>query len=133
MADLSQALVTRLLADTGLAAAVDDRIHWSIVPQDTPLPYIRLQVVSDHEDTDIKGRPLPHDARVQMDCFAMSYGETRMLAKLVKAALREPAQVAGVQFGRAQFAGPRDGGEDGDGSWVHRASLDCALWHQVIG
>lgn len=132
MTDFTAALVARLFADAGIAQQVADRIHWVTAPAGTLLPYILLTVVSDLDAGDLKGCPAGHDARVQIDSFAPTYGGARGLAGLVKTALRAPAEVDGVKFGRALFDGPRDLGEDGPTDWIYRASMDCALWHQPL-
>lgn len=133
MADsFTAALVDRLLADPGVAGLVGDRIHWGIVPQGTPLPYVRLQVVSDPRPQHLKGYEGARTSRVQSDSFAATYAASRAIAEAQVAALTEPADHGGVRFGGIAAQGPRDLGEDGDDGFIHRASIDLLVRHTLL-
>lgn len=132
MADLTQALVARLLAAPAVAAIAGAKVHWSKVPQGTALPYVRLQVVSDPRTQHLKGYDAGRQTRVQADCFAAGYGQARTLALALIEAMALPAEIAGVRFGRTRAEGPRDLGEDAPAGFIHRMSVDLLIEHTTI-
>lgn len=136
MADFASALHARLSADPAVAAVVVvggvKRIYPVVVPQNTPLPYIRYQTISDPRSEHLQGYDGARVVRVQVDCFASSYATARGLAEKIIAAVAQPATVAGVKFGRTKAEGPRDLGEEvATGTWVHRSSLDLLVEHAL--
>lgn len=131
MADFATALRARLLADTDVAASVGTKIHWGIVPQSTPLPYVRLNTISDPRPDDLDGYDVARETRVQADCFASTYSAARSLSERVIAAVAAPFTTGGVQFGRVKAEGPRDLGEDTATGFVHRASVDLLVEHRM--
>lgn len=135
MADLQSALFTRLAADTPVAAVVVagsvKRIYWGIVPQGAAMPYIRLNTISDPRPQHLQGYDAARSTRIQVDCFASSYGAARGLAEKVVTALAVPTTVGGVKFGRGKAEGPRDLGEDVAGTYIHRASMDLLVEHSL--
>ena len=136
MADMQSALTERLEANATLAAALVEggvaRIHWVKVPQNSPVPYVRMQTVSDPRPQHLKGYQANRETRVQVDVFSASYKQARSLAETVVATMAEPTTVAGVRFGRTRAEGPRDLGEDlPGGGYVHRLSLDLLVWHSL--
>lgn len=131
MADLQTALVNRLLAAPDVAAIAATRIKWGIVPQSTPKPYIRMQVISDTRPQHLKGYDGSRPTRVQVDCFAETYGAAAALAHAVIAAVSEPVTTPDGRFGRTHAEGPRDLGEDTEDGFVHRASLDLLVRHRL--
>lgn len=131
MADFASALVARLLADPGVAAAVGEKVHWVKIEQAEAVPYVRLQTISDPRPEHLGGYTGARVTRVQADCFAGTYGAARALASLVIAALAQPAVFTGVRFGRTKAEGPRDLGEDSAVGFIHRASLDLLVEHSL--
>lgn len=131
MADFATALRGRLIAAPAVSA-VTTKIFWGIVPQNTPLPYVRMQVVSDPRPQHLQGYDGARVTRVQADGFAMTYGEARQLSEAIIAAVAAPATFGGVQFGRTSAEGPQDLGEDVPGiGYVHRMSLDLLTEHKM--
>lgn len=131
MADFATALRARLLADEEVAATVGTKVYWTLVPQGTELPYIRMQTVSDERPEHLGGYDGARQTRVQVDCFAARYGEARGLAEDVIAAVALPERVDGVTFGRVKAEGPRDLGEDTAQGFIHRASVDLLVEHKL--
>lgn len=132
MADLQQALRTRLLDDAAVTALVGDRIHWAAVPQRSALPYVRLTTVSDVRPQHLTGFEGSRLTRIQADVFAESYGAARNLSEALVAAVTDPETVGGVRFGRTGIEGPRDLGEDVPGKgFIHRLSLDLLTEHAL--
>lgn len=126
MADFATALRGRL---TGLAAGT--RVYWTLVPQGTALPYIRMQTVSDPRPEHLQGYDGARQTRVQVDCFGATYAVTRALAEAVIAAVQTPTTTGGVKFGRVKAEGPRDLGEDTSNGFIHRLSLDLLAEHSL--
>lgn len=126
MADFATALRSRL---TGLAAGT--RVYWTLVPQGTALPYVRMQTVTDPRLEHLQGYDGARVTRVQVDCFAATYAAARSLSEAVISAVAQPATVGGVRFGRVKADGPRDLGEDTANGFVHRLSLDLLAEHSL--
>lgn len=131
MADFASALSDRLKADAGVSAIAGPRGYWVKVPQGTPLPYYRMQVISDPRPEHLKGYDGARRTRVQVDCFAQTYAASRALAEAVVTATITPGLYGGTRFGRVKAEGPRDLGEDvTGGSFIHRASVDLLVEHR---
>lgn len=131
--DWAGALRARLTGDAGVAAVVGSAVFWAFVKQGTALPYIRLQVISDVRDEHLKGYDGARRTRVQCDCFADKHLAAQELAEAVIAALAAPADQDGVRFGRTSAEGPRDLGEDVEGTgFIHRASVDLLVEHMAL-
>lgn len=131
MADLQSALVARLLADAGVNA-ITTSIHWTLVPQGSDLPYVRLQTISDPRPQDLKGYHTSRVVRVQADCMARKYKTARALSEAIIAAVAMPAEFAGVRFGRGNAQGPRDLSEEIANTWIHRMSTDLLISHSIL-
>ena len=126
---MQQVLKARLAAEPAIGA----RLHWNRVPQGTDLPYVRLQTVSAPNERILTGYRGAQRERVQVDCFAKSWGEARAIARAIKNAMAEPATLDGVRFGKCGANGPRDGGEDTTAQgYIHRASLDLFVEYALV-
>lgn len=126
MADFQSALRGRLIA---AATPAGSRVSWVQRPQASALPAITLQVVSDPRPQHLKGLQGTRATRVQVDCWADSYGGALAIARACIAALQAPTTFAGKQFGNAEVFGQIDLGEDANGSFVHRQAVDLNIWH----
>ena len=131
MPDFASALYARLTADAAVSAVVGTRVYWVNRPQDSALPAIRLQTVSDPREQHLKDYTGARQTRVQADCFAATYGAARQLAEKVVTALANPGTHGGVVFGRIKAEGPRDLGEDTAAGFIHRASIDLLVEHRL--
>lgn len=130
--NMQQALRERLKDDAGVAAIAGTRIDWGINPQGSPLPRVRLQVISDPRPQHLKGFQGLRETRVQADCMADDAATATALAEAVIAAAVPAAEKEGVRFGRAGIEGPTDRGEQTDTGFVHRQSVDLMIWHGTI-
>ncbi|MBB3034055.1 tail completion protein gp17 [Alteriqipengyuania lutimaris] len=127
MADMQMALRQRIVAAVG-----HDRVFWSLVPQATALPYVRLQTISDPRPQHLGGYTSSRSTRVQADSFSKTYAEARAASAAIIAGVAQPEIVAGIKFGRTRAQGPRDLGEDVDGiGFVHRLSTDLLTEHSL--
>lgn len=94
-------------SDTGLSA---DAINFGAHPQGYPLPAIVLMTISDAAGLHMKGTDGLSDGRVQVDCYATSYGETKRLARSVRLLLHG---YRGGGFQLIQHVGSNDTREGG--------------------
>lgn len=132
MADFATALRTKILAAAPVAAIVGTKVFPVIVAQNTPLPYVRYQVISDDRPQHLQGYESARTSRVQFDCFAATYIVARDLAAKIIAAVEMPGATSGIHFGRVKAEGPRDLGEEIAGAWIYRTSLDLLVEHKVV-
>lgn len=128
--DLAEALLAQLEAAPAVTAIVADRIHWARRDQASPLPALVLTTVSRTSEGDtIEAEGPIWTSRVQADCFAGSHEEAWALAAAVRAAVADPADVAGFDLFGADVEGPTDLSEDQPEGVIHRASLDLIIRH----
>ena len=131
MADFAIALKSWLKADAELAALTTE-LHWVSVPQAKAPPYIRLQTINDPRPQHLKAYDAMRVSRVQVDCFAKSWGLSRAIAEAIVNATAQPATHGGFQFGKVQATGPKDLGEVKGTDFIFRASLDLLVAHKSI-
>lgn len=131
MADLGTALFTRL-KDGAAGALVATRIYPRIRPQNSALPAITYTVPGGARDATLKGLSGTRRPRIQIDCWAATYAQSRALAEAAVADLSTPADVAGLKFGRASADEPRDLGEDVGDTFIHRASVDLLVEYRIV-
>lgn len=126
MADMQVALRQRIVAAVG-----HSRVFWTLVPQGTALPYVRLQTVSDPRPQHLGGYDRARTTRVQADAFAKTYAEARSASEAFINAVAHPGTTSGVKFGRTRAEGPRDLGEDTTAGYIHRLSTDLLTEHSL--
>ncbi len=87
-ATAEQAIMTRLVADTGVSAIVGQKIYPHSAPQSVDMPYIVYQRIdATHEHNMLGGSGL-YTARIQIDMYALSYSAVLALAQAVRTALQ---------------------------------------------
>lgn len=98
---LQVAVVARWKADAGVAAIVGERIFDGLAPQGTPMPYIRVGSKTENGRHVLGGDGW--DDTLTADAFSDYPGDKEVLALVtaMKAALREPLEIAG--FGSARL------------------------------
>ncbi|MBI6628327.1 DUF3168 domain-containing protein [Pontibaca salina] len=119
-----------LLADSGVSALVGTRIDWGARPQGAPLPAIVLHTVSDVSGHTLDGPWALTTGRVQVDCYADSYGAAKALGRAVRAALD------GTRSGNINavfYQNSRDGREGGtnEADRPFRVSMDFLVNYQL--
>jgi hypothetical protein len=107
-----------LLASSGVIALVGDRIDFGGNPQGTPYPRIALWTIGDREEFTLDGPDGVSQGRVQVDCYAETYGKAKLLSRAVRAVMNG---YSGGGFQGVFLAATRDS-RDGDGPF--RSSLD---------
>ncbi|SNT43578.1 Protein of unknown function [[Luteovulum] sphaeroides subsp. megalophilum] len=73
-----------LLGAPAITALAGTRINFGRHPQGDPLPALVLTTVSDREGLTLDGPDGLQRARVQIDCYAASYGEAKRLSRAVR-------------------------------------------------
>lgn len=118
---MEQALRALLIA--GLPAVPSDRINWGEHPQFGGRPYITMHLISVTQGHHMQGPEALEQSRVQVDCYAPTFGGARGMAVAVKTALDFRS---GGGFLGILFDGMRQTRESGDnaGEAIYRASLD---------
>ena len=87
MAELEQALQTRLTGFSGLSALVGTRIYPLILPQPPTLPAVTYQRISASRWSSIPGDDGVAEPRMQVDAWALTYGAAKLAAAQVRLAL----------------------------------------------
>lgn len=127
---MEELIRARLLAEAGVTDFVGSRVNFGEHPQGAALPGLVLQTVSGIDGYNISAPDGVNQARVQVDCYAVSYGAAKLLSRAVLAAL------SGWSGGGVQgvfHAGSRDGREGGtnEAARPFRVSLDFNVTYQT--
>ena len=119
----------RALLVAGLPGMSAGRINWGEHPRDEARPYIVLHLISLTEGHTMQGPDGLERSRVQIDCYAPSFGQARELAGSVKSALdfRRDGGFRGIFFAgmrqsRESGYSRDDGGSSGES--LYRCSID---------
>jgi hypothetical protein len=99
-------LRTHLVNDSDVSAIVGSRVYPMRLPQGFDLPAISYQRVSGDRSKDLQGSTGHTEPRIQIDCWAKSYGEIKNLAEKLRLSL------------------DRFTGDLGGGQYVHHVSLE---------
>lgn len=95
-----------LLAAASVTALVGPAsINWRRHPQGRPLPAIVLRVINDRPDYALSDTTDRSVARVQIDCWALSYAEAKAVSRAVLAVL---SGYHDATFHRVWLLGARD-------------------------
>lgn len=134
---MEESLVARLRAASAVAAKVSiftgrPAIDWVSRPDRSALPALTIQGVDASRIYSHGGGLGLENKRVQFDCWAPTYGASRLLARAVIAELETSKAVAGTSFDAGFLVADRDMmAEDlGGGVRVYRVSLDFSLWYK---
>lgn len=79
-----------LLAVSGVTSLVGSAggVNWGAKPQGAGFPAVVLNTISDADGLHHKGADGLFQGRVQVDCYALNYGQAKLLARAVRAALQ---------------------------------------------
>jgi hypothetical protein len=72
-----------LLVDSGVSGHVGTRVNFGAHPQGQPFPAIVLNVVSDVQGYNIDSPSGISRARLQVDCYGLTYGTAKQLSRAV--------------------------------------------------
>ncbi|RVV99702.1 DUF3168 domain-containing protein [Mesobaculum littorinae] len=120
-----------LLADGGVSGRAGGRVNWGAHPQGAPWPGCVLTGVSDLGGHTLDGPTGVFAARVQIDCYAGTYGAAKQLSRAVRACL--DGHSGGILQG-VFLAGARDGREGGtnEADRPFRVSLDFMVHYEEL-
>lgn len=122
--DFESLLSDHLLADTGIAAIVGNKVFALVIPEGTVLPCLSFQRLSGQPANTLSGHSGLEAITVQIDAWGRTYSETKELAKAVRAAM--PAQ--GAVWG-AHLMEDQDFFEDGTNLRnYYRVSMEYLVW-----
>ena len=126
---MEAALIAKLLATAGVTNLVSTRINWSRRPQGAALPAIVLQRVSGTPDVHHAGASGLVVSRIQVDCWAASYGSAKAVARAVETAVTAQTFTQGAtRFDVILIDSERDDSTD-ETTPLFRTSLDLMVHH----
>jgi hypothetical protein len=125
-------LISYILADAGVGALVDDRVHGVVRPQGSALPAVTLTRISGGPEYADDGDAGIGMTRMQIDCWSETYTGAKQLQAAVfdrLSAVRDVTQGA-TTFIYITLEDARDLQETGSGQseYLHRVSLDFMVW-----
>ncbi len=115
-----------------LANVAGGRRYWVRAPQTEKPPYIVLNRVSGRRDYTAQKASGYVTSRVQVDCYAATYGDAKALARQVERALsgRRAGAVQGIFLDSERDLPAADAG---DVNHLFRISLDFMIHHTLTG
>ena len=127
---MEQELRTLMRSTSVITAQVGQRIEWGTHPQGTPLPAIVLTVASGFEGVHMNGTG-PHEGRIQIDCYGMTYGAAKNAASAVVAALNAYRGGGFLFISHASTRDSREGGTN-EAERPYRTGLDFNItWRPI--
>lgn len=122
---MEEAIRALLRADAAIAARCAGRVNFSVHPQGEPFPAIVLNTISDTEGMTLDGPEGLADVRLQVDCYATTYGAAKLLSREVRQLLSgyQDGAIQGVFYGVSRDM--RD--EAADGTALFRVSQDYTV------
>jgi len=125
---METALIAKLLASAGVTALVSTRINWSRRPQGAALPAIVLHRISGIPDYHHSGTSGLVSSRVQVDCYGVSYGSAKAVARAVEAAITAQTFTQGAtRFDVILLDNERDSSTEPTPDTLFLTSLDLVV------
>ena len=118
-----------LLADSGVSSLADRSVNLGSHPQGRPFPAAVLNVISDAEGFELDGPDGLSRARMQVDCYAATYGVAKQFSRAVRSALNGYASGAIQGVFHAGTRDSRDGGTN-EVERLFRVSLDFNITYK---
>jgi hypothetical protein len=128
---MEEAIIAKLLADSGVTAIVQARVFPVSRPQGTALPAVTVTRVSGGPEYADDGEAGLEEARIQIDCRADTYQAAKLLARAVTASLSAfQGTVGATTFQDIELDIERDLRESGTNAadYPFRISLDFIVW-----
>jgi hypothetical protein len=91
---IEQTLILVLTTGSPLPTSAGDRVYGGLLPQDVALPAVQYQRISTEPVADFDGDTTRDFARIQVDCWATSYGAAKTLAREVRSCIAADASLA---------------------------------------
>jgi hypothetical protein len=128
MAEIGTAIYSRLSNYAGLVALVADRVYPQKVPQDCPLPAVRITETMQAATHTLQADSALKRALYQVSVFAQTYAEAKAVAAQVQAALQDySGTVATVAINRIIFDG--SAALYDDSTQTDHIALDFEVWY----
>jgi hypothetical protein len=128
---MEEALITRLLADGGVAALASTRVFPGSRPQGSALPAVELHRISGAPEYADDGEVGLEQARIQINCWGATYTAAKLLARAVTASLSAfEGTIGATTFQLIELDIERDLREAGGNAadYPFRTSLDFLCW-----
>lgn len=129
---IETALITYLLAQTGIIALVGQRIYFVQAPQDTDKPYLVINKISGtRENSHEVNTHLAHP-RFQLSAFAATYADCKAIIAAVQTALQGYTGTMGGAGGvvvSAVFYDDETDLDPGDSNQLYGVAVDYFIWH----
>lgn len=109
---------------TGVSNVVSTRIYPIEAPQDASLPYVIYRRVSDVPDYAGNTEGL-RSARIQVDCWAATYGAAQTLGDAARAGLSAYQAASGPRVAGCYIDNAVDITDTRDGKTIHALSIDA--------
>lgn len=131
MAELEEAVYSRLNGNAGVSAIVGTRIYPEKIPQEATLPAVAYARISARRARSHSGPGGLARPRIQVTCVAASYSEAKALAAATRKALDGigvggPVTVGGVEVHGSWL--DTDADEYGDAEGLHSVRQDFVFW-----
>lgn len=129
---IEQALMTYLLAQSGITGLVGDRIHFASAPQDISTPYIIVSKISGTRQHSHEGADGIASPRFQFSIFDEHYGDCKAVAAQLQASLEGYSGTMGGEGGvvvAATFYEDEVDLDPGDNTGLFGVAADYIVWH----
>lgn len=130
--DIETALMTYLLAQSGITNLVSRRIHFVRAKQGTTPPYIVMTKISGPRKHSHDGSSQLAHPRFQFSCFAKTYGAAKGVTAALQAALQGYSGTmgggSGVAVGNVIYEDETDL-DPGDNNELFGIAADYIIWH----
>lgn len=99
-----EAVVDKLLATAAVTALVSQRVHQLILPQHPTYPAIRVQLIDEPEEYQLRGTSQPTYSRVQVDAYErVGAVDAYLTATTIAAAVNDALTVVLWEVGSPPF------------------------------
>lgn len=128
---MEAALFKHLSTQAGVTALVGTRIYPLVLPQNVAYPAIRYQRISTPRVYSKSGPSGDSRPRLQIDCWALTYGDAKRLADAVETAMKGFAGTHnGHRVASVVCDDEQDGYEPDPAPPVYRRTLDFLIWYE---
>lgn len=128
---MEEAFIAHLLAASGVTDIASTRVFPFSRQQGSALPAITVQRISGAPLYADDGETGLENVRMQVDCWAMTYGSAKLLGRAATDAFSAfSGTVSGVEFQFVTLEAERDEREVGANAaeYLYRVSLDFEVW-----
>ena len=129
---IEQALMTYILAQTGITDLVSTRIYFVEGPQETAKPYLVINKIDGPREHSHDGSSSLAHPRFQLTAFAETYSGAKNIISAVQTALQGYSGTmggeSGVAVGAVLYEDETDLERGGQG--LYGVSADYIIWHE---